>query len=166
MPVIYMLSMFFWNKATFKLYFPSFESLFYLVHLSLLAILFILTCFADEKIDAIEVGNESANERPFPEEKASFLSKHTYWWLNPLAALGFKKTLILEDLWHVSRKDKVEQLLGRFERIWQMQVDATGGKTPNVLNVLIRTYGCTYLYACLFQGINVCLVFVAPQILK
>lgn len=149
-------------------YFPSFEWLFPLLHFSLLVILFFFTCFADTKNEEIQIGDETTREEPFPEENASFLSKHTYWWLNPLAALGFKKALQLDDLWHVTAKDKVEQLSARFERNWQLQAEASSASrtTPNVLTVLCRTYGPVYLYACIFQCINICLDFVAPQILK
>nr|QUF59450.1 ATP-binding cassette transporter Abcc1-6 [Brachionus angularis] len=60
---------------------------------ALLLIIFILTLFSEKKI-------EQKNEpelKEYPENNASLLSRITFWWINPLILLGYKREFSKED---------------------------------------------------------------------
>lgn len=170
-----MLSMFFWKKSIFEEHFNGpFEAVLLLTEAALKLALFVLTCFADRApplLGGLEDDDEKSEEtplQPYPEASASFVSKHTYWWYNPLARLGYSRTLKAEDIWDIQEHHKAKQLAAKFDRQWRIQVDKRGSdhKLPSVISVLIGTFGLTYLRACLFQLISLCMIFIGPQLLK
>lgn len=182
-----MLSMYFWHRETFRQQFnggPA-EAAILVVETTLKLLLFLYTCFADRARLVADVDEEEPEEErgppldPYPESGVSFLSKHTYWWFNPLARLGFSKTLKAEDVWDNQPNFKARHLAAAFERCWRLKADRivaqsngsgqgqrSSRKHPGVLSVLVSTFGFTYLRACLFQLISLTLIFIGPQLLK
>ena len=183
-----MLSMYFWSRETFRLQFnggggPA-EAAILLVETALKLLLFLYTCFADRARLVRDVDEEEPEEErgpllePYPESGVSFLSKHTYWWFNPLARLGFSKTLKAEDVWDNQPNFKARHLAAAFERCWRLKADRIGQRSgqghgrgqsrahPGVFSVLVSTFGFTYLRACFFQLVSLTLVFIGPQLLK
>ena len=164
--------MFFWNKTIFdsaQVYFQPVEIIAYIVHYALVALLFITTCFADQfptpKQEEEEDEPESSrNLKKCPEESASFVSKHTYWWYNSLTITGFKRTLEIGDLWKVGPKEKTKYIGEQFSKNWKSQT--TTNKTPGTMITLLRTFGPIYLYANIFKLVNVLFGFISPQLLK
>lgn len=50
-----------------------------------------------------------------PLATASFLSQLTFWWLQPILVLGFKRTLVAEDLWKMDPSRQAGHLADLFE---------------------------------------------------
>lgn len=61
--------------------------------------------FADEARDA--------RDRWCPEEQAGFLSTLFYTYATSLVKLGYKKTLLADDLWDMSRWDEARTISSR-----------------------------------------------------
>ena len=58
-------------------------------------------------------------EKPIPEEKATFLSQITWWWLNGLIITGFRRTLERSDLWSLNRVDTTVYCAPLFRNSWE-----------------------------------------------
>ncbi|KAK4700227.1 hypothetical protein P7C70_g6022, partial [Phenoliferia sp. Uapishka_3] len=65
--------------------------------------------------------------REIPLATASFLSKLTFWWLQPLLVLGAKRTLVAEDLWKMDPTREAGHLADLFEHHFErrrLEIDA------------------------------------------
>ncbi|TMW55716.1 hypothetical protein Poli38472_010598 [Pythium oligandrum] len=51
-----------------------------------------------------------------PHDRASWLSRITLWWLNPLMARGYKKSLQEEDVWNLPQADRAAMLQEIFDK--------------------------------------------------
>jgi len=77
----------------------------------------VLACVADKKAqDPFMVTGEDYRNRS-PELDASILSQITFWWLNPLMLLGYKRALTQEDLYAVRHSDKTEIVTQKFDSL-------------------------------------------------
>lgn len=79
-------------------------------------LLFLMCCFADftSKDD-----DEYKKSKMFcPKENASYLSRLAFWWFTPMALLGWKKTLTVNDLWQIRDVDKSENIVSAFNKYW------------------------------------------------
>ena len=54
-----------------------------------------------------------------PKEMASFPSKLTFWWFNSMALLGFKRPLVLTDMWQIRVTDHSSYLFRQFNKFWK-----------------------------------------------
>jgi ATP-binding cassette subfamily C (CFTR/MRP) protein 1 len=50
-----------------------------------------------------------------PLATASFISKLTFWWMTPLLLLGYKRSLVAEDLWKMDESRRAAHLADLFE---------------------------------------------------
>lgn len=126
----------------------SFDMALFAAHFGLLFFVFLLTCFADSRppttsaikkkvFDSKGQFLEKETQKPLldrqdsptladcPELSASFLSFLTYWWFNPLAITGFRKSLTLTDLWALKEEDTTAFIAPRFDRAWASQMKYT-----------------------------------------
>ncbi len=55
---------------------------------------------------------------PSPEIDASFLSRITWWWQNELIWLGWRRSLIYDDLSDLKQEDKCTFSSSRFQKQW------------------------------------------------
>ncbi|KAM0753983.1 ABC transporter [Meredithblackwellia eburnea MCA 4105] len=65
--------------------------------------------------------------KEIPLATASFLSELTFWWMNPLLVLGYKRTLVAEDLWKMDPSRQSGYLADQFEMHFErrrMEVEA------------------------------------------
>lgn len=74
----------------------------------------ILSCIADVRYRHKPSSPKDTREES-PETLASFLSNLTFWWFNGMSYLGFKKPLILDDLWDLNPCDKTAYIAKKFE---------------------------------------------------
>eukprot|EP00800_Vazella_pourtalesii_P021766 TRINITY_DN821_c0_g1_i2.p1 TRINITY_DN821_c0_g1~~TRINITY_DN821_c0_g1_i2.p1 ORF type:complete len:1532 (-),score=331.57 TRINITY_DN821_c0_g1_i2:43-4638(-) len=99
------------DHATTSIVFLSFSCLNLLVR----TILCIITLFADKIPESWFKGID----KPIPEEKATFLSQITWWWLNGLVITGFRRTLERSDLWSLNREDTTKYAAPLFRNCWE-----------------------------------------------
>jgi multidrug resistance-associated protein (MRP) len=88
-----------------------------LVSTPIVIIQLILSCIADKKArdPFILTGEDYRNQSP--ENDASILSQITFWWLNSLMLLGYKRTLTQEDLYSLKPQDRTERATYEFEKL-------------------------------------------------
>lgn len=94
----------------------------YMAYYPLILVQFLLNCFADTK----PVYRQHAippEERECPENGASFLSKLLFSWFDPLAYRGFRKPLETADLWTLNYEDRTDQVVPKFDKHWQRQIN-------------------------------------------
>lgn len=70
--------------------------------------------FADKRPDAelLKSPNQS------PELHCSFLNRLLLWWLNPLPRLGARKSLVVDDLFHLNHRSTSDHLVPLWEHYW------------------------------------------------
>lgn len=154
------------------------------IHYLLLTFLFILTCFADQKPEYVHNNLTNSDDREellindkkdtnlenleeCPELRASFLSKATYWWFNSLAIAGYKKSLVLNDLWQLIPDDRIDYVEKLFTKNWSDEnINVSSKSKPKIILTLTRTFGCYYILGALFCIISIFLQLVPPQLLK
>lgn len=74
-----------------------------------------------------------------PIKKASFWSKVTYSWIQPLLKLGRKKEqLELSDLYSPLPEDEATKLTDELENKWNEEIKEQ--KNPNLGRVLVKLY--------------------------
>lgn len=86
-----------------------------------------------------------------PVEKANFISRLLFWWVNPLMRKGYKRELQIEDVYKQRRCDESERLTDRLEREFEKELEwaKVGNKDdpykPSYLKALVRTFGMRYM---------------------
>lgn len=64
-------------------------------------------------------------QNPCPEVRASFASRLTFSWFDGLTYLGYKKPLVVSDLWSLRYENSAAEVFPAFDKNWT----ATVGKT-------------------------------------
>ena len=97
-----------WNLSEFK-------STVRIVAAPIVIIQLILSCIADRKANDpfILAGGDYRNQSP--EDEASVLSIITFWWLNSIMWLGYKRALTQEDLYSVKPDERTEIVSQKFD---------------------------------------------------
>ncbi|XP_063421679.1 multidrug resistance-associated protein 1-like [Mytilus trossulus] len=95
-------------------------SLFFLYFILLLS-QFILHCIAEE-VSESSSGKYNIGIKPCLEVQASFLSRITYWWMNGLIITGYKKDLEETDIADLHPRDKSDQVVPNFEKVWKKEL--------------------------------------------
>ena len=85
-------------------------------------------------------------ENPIPEERATFLSQITWWWLNGLIWRGYRRTLDRTDLWSLPRAETAtcaSAFRDTWENEYKHKLDKLAKKysTEDVLMKTIRNAG-------------------------
>ena len=101
------------DNNTTSIAFLSFSCLNLPVH----TIILIITLFPDKIPESWFKGID----KPIPEEKATFLSQITWWWLNGLVITGFRRTLERSDLWSLNREDTTQYAAPLFRKCWDKE---------------------------------------------
>ncbi|KAG8192593.1 hypothetical protein JTE90_015226 [Oedothorax gibbosus] len=86
----------------------------HMMYFPLLVAELLLTCIADIRYRHPPDRKDARSE--CPEMGASFASKLMFWWFNDLSILGWKKPLVMEDLWALNPKDSTEYVSAQFEK--------------------------------------------------
>ncbi|KAI9090798.1 P-loop containing nucleoside triphosphate hydrolase protein [Phlyctochytrium arcticum] len=108
-------------------------------------------------LDDDDVHNES------PEATANIFSRLTFYWMDPLMKLGYRKNLEQNDLWELKKQDRAHTTGEEFQGKWEEELL---GKKPSLLRALARTYGLTFGSAAIFKSIQDLLAFVQPMFLR
>ncbi|XP_069836112.1 ATP-binding cassette sub-family C member 2-like [Dendropsophus ebraccatus] len=57
-----------------------------------------------------------------PEYTASFLSRITFSWFDSLVIKGYKRPLVMEDLWELSKENQSKHMYDAFEKVMKVEV--------------------------------------------
>ncbi|XP_043228721.1 multidrug resistance-associated protein 1-like [Amphibalanus amphitrite] len=162
----------------------------YMVYFPVLFGEWLLSCFADTPTQ--QRGEKTGEEKPCPEGSASFLSQLTFAWFEPMALLGWRRSLRREDLWRLDTSHMCSTVVAEFNRHWHGLLHSTqnhsapdgqkavpngiplsGGNGPrrtrapaSVLPALVRTFGPRFLIGVLLKFVFDTLQFLNPQILS
>ena len=115
------------------------------VNLVVRSILLVLTMFPDSIPESWFKGID----RPIPEERATFLSQITWWWMNGLIWRGYRRALDRTDLWSLPRTEMTATCASAFRNIWEREYQSRLKKLANTPNasgdedVLLRTMKVT-----------------------
>lgn len=81
----------------------------------------ILSCIADKKAQDPFILTSEDYRNPSPENDASILSLITFWWLNNLMWVGYKRSLTQDDLYTIKPSNKTEIVSQKFdELLWPL----------------------------------------------
>nr|QNH67946.1 ATP-binding cassette transporter subfamily C member 1 X7 [Brachionus plicatilis] len=86
-------------------------SLFY-VHFGLILTNLVITAFSEKVLYRVVISKNT------PELNTSLLSKLTFWWINPLINIGFKRDFTREDLFEIDDRELSEASTRKLEKIW------------------------------------------------
>eukprot|EP01132_Coremiostelium_polycephalum_P003276 gene3276-4104_t len=128
----------------------------------------------------IDINNIKSKWDKNPEEKASFFSKRTFTFLNPLLNHGVKEPLQYEDIYPTNPRDKSSTVYPIFKRIWNpnsnlSQVDDNSHmytsfssdlkKKKSLLRALNSAFGFKYHLAFFLKLIGDLAEFVFPIVI-
>ncbi|KAK9886060.1 hypothetical protein WA026_014842 [Henosepilachna vigintioctopunctata] len=167
-----------------------FEYIIYIIYYAAVVVLFILNCFADQ---SPRFTKYPKSKKPCPEEQSGFLSKLLFSWFDKLAWLGYKKPLVVEDLWDLKHEDSGAEVIPLFDKHWQATLrkcyssspgcqntqvsfkpdsgnvafsNSANKKQASVLPAMVKSFGPTFLFGAALKLIQDVLAFVSPQILS
>ncbi|XP_013781403.1 multidrug resistance-associated protein 1-like [Limulus polyphemus] len=151
------------------------------VNFPVLLVVLFLSCFVDKRPLSSTQGKKIVN----PEENASFLSRITFWWFTSMAIKGYRKPLVMEDMWELSTENKTSGMLPEFDKHWipvlkkaiqRSQMDGSskdkGTKNVpvqsqvNILWPLLKTFPLELFVAGFMKLVGSLMPFVNPQILS
>lgn len=131
-----------------------------------------------------------------PEQKSSFISRLTFWWVTRLMVSGYKKPLTEKDVFELNVRDRCKPAYLRFHKNWEKQEayrksnrshdyhqtssedmsdlipliqSTTKLKSHNassLLVTLIRTFGIEMLHAHIWKLIYDATIFISPFLLQ
>lgn len=94
-----------------------------------------------------------------PYNSAGIISRVLFFWLNPFIRKGFKKELVLGDLYRVPDEDKSKDLGGKLKREWDKELrNAREGKKANFISALCRAFGFWYLLSGIWVTVGECII--------
>ncbi|KAI9315926.1 multi drug resistance-associated protein MRP [Dichotomocladium elegans] len=103
------------------------------------------------------------DEHESPELNTNIFRRLTFSWMTPLMRLGYKKPLVMDDLWNLKTSDQSAVIGDVFEKHWNQELKK---KKPSLLRALVKTVGGPFLFAALFKMIQDILQFTQPMLLK
>ncbi|RDD40706.1 Multidrug resistance-associated protein 5 [Trichoplax sp. H2] len=92
-----------------------------------------------------------------PYYRASFFSKLTYWWLNPLVQLARKRKLNFDDIWQVPYSDAFQANNEIFQKLWKHELKVHGRQKASIGRVLVKAIRKRLLFTVLFYCLVVAL---------
>lgn len=120
--------------------------------------------------------------KPYPETNANLLSRMLLFWIVPIMNVGYKRTLVPEDMFYLTDEVKVDTLTGDFYRYFDQEVTKAKkkyvkqhGKEPEenfeissflTIRALFRTFKWRYSFALLSLIISQSAQTLNPLIIK
>ncbi|KAE8746345.1 ABC-transporter, subfamily C member 06 [Frankliniella occidentalis] len=113
--------------------------------------------------------------RPCPEGASSFLCRAMFAWLDPLVYKGYRRPLVLGDIWGLNEADTSTEVVPAFDKFWLKsgkpsaagQKGGTDGRQQtNIMYAMCRAFGGVFLAGCIAKLFETTIVFVSPQILS
>lgn len=107
----------------------------------------------------VPLGNYS-ELHPAPLDKANIFSRITFNWMAGLMKKGYEQYLTESDLPNLPRDLKSETTSAKFYHFWDTQAK------PSLFWALAKAFGLPFLLGGVFKGLQDCLAFVQPQLLR
>lgn len=60
---------------------------------------------------------EDDERKPYPERSSNWISQIMFWWLTPIFATGYKRTIQPNDLWEIDDIQKVDNMYAKFKSV-------------------------------------------------
>ncbi|KAF0500213.1 ABC transporter [Gigaspora margarita] len=80
-----------------------------------------------------------------PETNANIFSKLTFWWLNGLMSLGYKRPLEKDDLYDLNDARSAKFVTDKFEIEWKKETEKISlGKKPSLIKLYIELCGLDF----------------------
>ena len=98
-------------------------------------------------------------QKPSPEWNTNILSVITFWWLNSLIYLGFKRPLKQEDLYELSNEKKTRNNFELFSRYWEPL------KTRSIILPMFRTFLTNLILVGLMKLTSSLMMFIPAVVL-
>nr|QWN59136.1 ATP-binding cassette C transporter [Rehmannia glutinosa] len=101
-----------------------------------------------------------------PFAKASFLSKFTFWWLNPLMKRGKEKTLEDEDIPKLREDDRAESCYLLYTEIYNREKQSDPSAQPSILKTILLCHWKEIFVSGFFALLKVVTISAGPVLLK
>eukprot|EP00026_Physarum_polycephalum_P000785 Phypoly_transcript_00786.p1 GENE.Phypoly_transcript_00786~~Phypoly_transcript_00786.p1 ORF type:complete len:1319 (+),score=220.66 Phypoly_transcript_00786:74-4030(+) len=94
-----------------------------------------------------------------PENSAGFLSRITFWYVQPLLKLGYQRPLTMDDLYPIQKRNKADYLASKFSLFWKRELNSN---KPSIIKALHHTFGRRLYLAGILKVFYDILLFVGP----
>ncbi|XP_042494781.1 ABC transporter C family member 10-like isoform X2 [Macadamia integrifolia] len=111
-------------------------------------------------------GKTDSGSNVTPYAKAGFLSRISFWWLNPLLEKGKEKNLREEDIPHLRKKDRAESCYLTFMEKLNGQKRTRSSTTPSILWTIILCQWKDILISGFFALLNIVMLTAGPLLLN
>ncbi|CAG8788181.1 13535_t:CDS:2, partial [Dentiscutata erythropus] len=102
-----------------------------------------------------------------PETNANIFSKLTFWWINDLMSLGYKRPLEKEDLFVLNDARTAKIVTDKFEAEWKKEVEKIAlGKKPSLIKALYRVLWVRFCLAGIVRFFSDLFAAISPLILR
>ncbi|CAG8455262.1 7608_t:CDS:2, partial [Dentiscutata heterogama] len=102
-----------------------------------------------------------------PETKANLFSELTFWWINDLMSLGYKRPLEKDDLFVLNDTRTAKIVTDKFEAEWRKEVEKIAlGKKPSLIKALYRVLWGRFCLAGIVRFFSDILATISPLILR
>ncbi|ORX52502.1 hypothetical protein BCR36DRAFT_324258 [Piromyces finnis] len=102
---------------------------------------------------------------PTPYTKASWLSRITYWWANPIFITGYNRPLQDNDLYLLDPKFEEKKLADNFYKEWDKEL-IKRKDNPSILKTFIRVFGPKWIPSGILKFFSDCCNLTSPIILE
>jgi hypothetical protein len=140
---------------------PQTDSFLFTFHIQylLVAVLVFILELLEKEVEYSEIGDGNIS----PEDSYNIFGKITFYWMDSLMKLGYKKVLKVQDLWELRKQDTAEENSEKFSDAWTQELSK---KKPSLLKATFKAYGLMFLSAAFYKLVQDILGFVQPQLLK
>ena len=94
-----------------------------------------------------------------PEEKASFWSRYTFSWMNPIISTGYERPLELSDIFELSLAERTSSVSSQFDAAWD-------SRKPQLFRAMVDVWGLDMLRSGLWKIINDASQFTGPMFMS
>ena len=129
---------------------------------ALIVIQMVLSCSSDGNLMKL-VYEKDGVTKPIPELSASVPSLLSFWWVNPLIILGYKRPLKIDDLYELRHENQTLTCYNHFTKYWNPRDTS---EKRFLVWPLFRAFLLQILATSSLKLISCCLTFANPIILN
>ncbi|RIB24070.1 P-loop containing nucleoside triphosphate hydrolase protein [Gigaspora rosea] len=109
----------------------------------------------------------SSPNTELPETKANLFSKLTFWWVNDLMSLGYKRPLEKDDLYVLNDARTAKIVTDKFEVEWKKETEKIAlRKKPSLIKALYRALWARFCLTVVVRFVSDIITVISPLILK
>ncbi|KAL3653593.1 Multidrug resistance-associated protein 7 [Castilleja foliolosa] len=118
----------------------------------------------DPLLTVVNGGDKTNSVTPFA--KAGFLSKFTFWWLNPLMVRGNEKAIEDEDIPKLREEDRAESCYLLYKETHDRQKQSDPLSQPSILKSILLCHSKEIFVSGFFAFLKVVTISAGPLLLK